>query len=385
MTAANTSSLALNGHPTSSGVPTLSSSPSLSVSQRMARAFNQGLSFRVKTMSVRSGLTKRFQIVLGACINSGESTVLLTLLHRISTSETGWTDNHLGFEWFQKVFIPQASARRDDPNDKILLILDGHGSHEAVKMIDLSEQHNIQILLLPPHTTHKLQPLDVGVFGPLQKAWITQCDKAVEETGEEIPLKDFVKVYLEVRNIAFQPETIRTAWRKSGCYPPTINVFTPEDFAPSIPFSTSTPSLPPSFPTFEVTPVTGLDWDCNSEPGEEYHSDDESDDDSSLDQPCSRPPPLNLPPSYVNHPPPSMSSSTIDTSSAPQPSAPLSPPPPPPLPLLPPLPLPPPSPLPRPSPPSLPSTRQKQKRSLEERVEGLERENKRLRGDIDIL
>jgi len=67
-------------------------------------------------------------------------------------SDNGWTDDFLGSEWFQKSFIPQATARNTS-GKPILLILDGHGSHETVKIIDLAISHGIIIFCLPPHTT----------------------------------------------------------------------------------------------------------------------------------------------------------------------------------------------------------------------------------------
>ena len=36
--------------------------------------------------------------------------------------------------------------------------------------LDLAREKNIIPLILPPHSTHRLQPLDVGLFGPILKA-----------------------------------------------------------------------------------------------------------------------------------------------------------------------------------------------------------------------
>ncbi|KIL55069.1 hypothetical protein M378DRAFT_58967, partial [Amanita muscaria Koide BX008] len=96
---------------------------------------------------------------------------------------------------------------------------DGHGSHEQLELINLARKHNIILFCLPPHTTHKLQPLDVGVFGPFQRAWSERCDEIVEDTGEEMPRENFVKEYMDVRSKTFKPTTIIAAFRKSGCWP----------------------------------------------------------------------------------------------------------------------------------------------------------------------
>jgi len=43
----------------------------------------------------------------------------------------------------------------------------GHGSHVSTAAIEFCLQKKIILLCLPSHTTHLLQPLDVGVFAPL--------------------------------------------------------------------------------------------------------------------------------------------------------------------------------------------------------------------------
>ncbi|KAF8230506.1 hypothetical protein L208DRAFT_1216996, partial [Tricholoma matsutake] len=96
---------------------------------------------------------------------------------------------------------------------------DGHGLHETSEIICLAELHSIIILCLPPHTTHKLQPLDVGIFGPFQHAWLDWCDCIVELTGSEMLKEDFIKEYMQVRQESFHPSTVSLAFKKSGACP----------------------------------------------------------------------------------------------------------------------------------------------------------------------
>ena len=58
-------------------------------------------------------------------------------------------------EWFKKLIL---LAR------PVLLVQDGHSSHVSVDQIELAQANDIYLLCLPAHTTHILQPLDVGVF-----------------------------------------------------------------------------------------------------------------------------------------------------------------------------------------------------------------------------
>jgi hypothetical protein len=181
----------------------------------------------------------------------------------VATSPNGWTDDFIGAEWFEKSFIPQATAHNKS-GKPILLILDGHSSHETLHIIDLAELHNITILCLPPHTTHKLQPLNVGVFGPLQRAWLERCDCVVELTGNEMPKEDFVNEYMDVREASFRSSTIVSAFKKSGTWPVNQAVFTDDDFAPSIPFSTEARDFP-SLPVPDKSESSDTDSDSDSD------------------------------------------------------------------------------------------------------------------------
>lgn len=197
-------------------------------------------------------------------------------------SENGWTDNFLCKEWFKNTFIPQTTAQNTS-GKPILLIYDGHGSHEQLELINLAREHNIILFCLPPHTTHKLQPLDVGVFGPFQRAWSERCDEIVEDTGEEMLREDFVKEYMDVRSKTFKSTTIITAFQKSGCWPVDRDVFVDEDYAPSIPTSTSSHHIPSSFP---LVPDVGIqDPDNKSDNEFPAYPMENSDDSKSDDEP----------------------------------------------------------------------------------------------------
>ncbi len=54
---------------------------------------------------------------------------------------------------------------------RILLILDGHGTHTHAPNLDLCRENNIDVCFLPPHTSHILQPLDVGIFNSCKAAY----------------------------------------------------------------------------------------------------------------------------------------------------------------------------------------------------------------------
>lgn len=246
----------------------------------------------------------------------------------IGVSPNGWTDDFLCLKWFEKSFIPQATARNTS-GKPILLIYDGHGSHNTAELIRLARANNIILFCLPPHTTHKLQPLDVGVFGPFQRAWIERCEEIIEDTGEEMLRSDFVGEYMAVRQDSFKERTLLQAWKKSGAWPINPNVFTDDDYAPSIPYSTEVRDLPATFPSsntephaYAPCPDSGPDLDADSSSDDDGNNSDngrnnDNDRQTELQMPRSSLPaptgtPLQPVTSISNHthpqPPPSRSS-----------------------------------------------------------------------------
>ena len=77
-------------------------------------------------------------------------------------------------------------------HERHVLIVDGHNSHYSTEFIKFCSKKNIELFCLPPYATHILQPLDVGLFGPLQ----SYCGRSVEEylrlTGEAVNKRNFL-------------------------------------------------------------------------------------------------------------------------------------------------------------------------------------------------
>ncbi|KDQ19167.1 hypothetical protein BOTBODRAFT_93689, partial [Botryobasidium botryosum FD-172 SS1] len=171
----------------------------------------------------------------------------------VSLSPNGWTDDFLCMEWFQKVFIPKAKEYNTS-GKPICLVFDGHGSHTAYEMIKLAREDGIHLYILPPHTTHYLQPLDVNVFGPLQNAWANRCDELVQlelEQGSPEPVgmnrSILIEEYLNVREKTVTEANITKAWEKCGLHPFNAGIFSGYDFGPCQASSTGA-SFPASFP-----------------------------------------------------------------------------------------------------------------------------------------
>lgn len=140
---------------------------------------------------------------------------------RFLTSNSGWTSDSHGYEWLTTVFAP--STKPDDPLARRLFIMDGHSSHITANVIAFCMQNAIDLLILPPHTSHQLQPLDVGVFAPLKHALACETDAALfyDTTQVEFPrvTVHWVEMYIRARERAFTSHNILSVWRSAGLVP----------------------------------------------------------------------------------------------------------------------------------------------------------------------
>ena len=58
-----------------------------------------------------------------------------------------------------------------DLNNRHLLVLDRHNSHNMLEVMKIAMQLGLDIISLPSHTSHALQPLDLACFAPFKSAF----------------------------------------------------------------------------------------------------------------------------------------------------------------------------------------------------------------------
>ena len=136
---------------------------------------------------------------------------------RWSTSNSGWTSDSHGFEWLSTLFEPK--TRLEDPAARRLLIMDGHGSHITANLIAFCMQTSIDLLILPSHSSHLLQPLDISIFAPLKQALASETDARCRLDSGRIPRVEWTEMYIKARAKAFTQSNILSGWKISGLVP----------------------------------------------------------------------------------------------------------------------------------------------------------------------
>jgi hypothetical protein len=136
--------------------------------------------------------------------------------HQGGCHVSGWIQTHIFTQWFRH-FI---SVTKPTVDDLVFLILDGHYSHTRnLDVITLVRENNVYILCLPPHNSHKKQPLDLAFMKPLK----TCCSQEIESwLLNNFPrIVTIRKVGKLFRNAYLRTATFETAvngFRKNGIY-----------------------------------------------------------------------------------------------------------------------------------------------------------------------
>jgi len=136
---------------------------------------------------------------------------------RIEVSNNGWTTDEIGLRWLQKIFIPCTNSRVRGRFR--LLILDGHGSHLTPQFDQICAEHDIIPLCMPSHSSHLLQPLDVGCFAVLKRAYGRFVSDLARTGYNHIDKLDFLADYPRARVEAFQPNIVQSSFAATGIVP----------------------------------------------------------------------------------------------------------------------------------------------------------------------
>ncbi|XP_049315728.1 uncharacterized protein LOC115065987 [Bactrocera dorsalis] len=113
----------------------------------------------------------------------------------------------------------------------IILFLDNHVSHCSLTAIIFCRENGIHMITFPPHTSHKLQPLDVSVFGPFKKYLATSFnDFLVSNPGRIITIYDVPSLTNIPFRKAFAAENICKGFEMTGISPFNRQIFPETDF-----------------------------------------------------------------------------------------------------------------------------------------------------------
>ncbi|XP_041366777.1 uncharacterized protein LOC121381517 [Gigantopelta aegis] len=135
----------------------------------------------------------------------------------IRMSETGWSNTELFKDFLETHFLKYSMGSDADYK---LLLYDAHASHINIGMIEWAREHKIVLFVLPPHTSHVTQPLDVGCFGPFKRHLYAECAAFVRTNSiQTITKYNLGELVWKVYPTALSSKNIISSFKKTGIYP----------------------------------------------------------------------------------------------------------------------------------------------------------------------
>lgn len=139
----------------------------------------------------------------------------------------GWMNSTLFLQVMQH-YIKHSHSSPENPS---LLLYDNHESHLSIQVLNLAKANGVTVLTFPPHSTNKLQPLDVGVFKPFATYYDAAVDSwMLHHPGQTFSIYDVAECVGIAHGKAMSAKNILSAFKKTGIYPFNRNVFDESDF-----------------------------------------------------------------------------------------------------------------------------------------------------------
>jgi len=145
--------------------------------------------------------------------------------------DTGYMTGELFIEWMN-YFIKNVKSSLEE---KVLLLLNGHSSHKTVEALELAKKSGVVLLCLPPHCTHRLQPLDIGIFGPLDVYFNQEIEIWLKaNTGRTVGLYQISNIFGRAYVKTVTMKNILSSFQACDLNPYNPDIFPDHLFAPSL-------------------------------------------------------------------------------------------------------------------------------------------------------
>ena len=115
------------------------------------------------------------------------------------------------------------------------ILYDGHKSHISLILSDWARKHKVTLFVLPPHSSHLTQPLDVAVFGPFKAIYNSECQAYMKKfLGANSTSYQIAELTNKPYLTALSAENLICAFCPAGIHPFNNKAIPDSEVAPSL-------------------------------------------------------------------------------------------------------------------------------------------------------
>lgn len=144
-------------------------------------------------------------------------------------SDSGWSNEKIFLRWLEH-FKTNTGASNEN---KVILILDNHESHCSLPIWKFCKANGILMVSIPPHSSHRIQPLDLTIFGPLKRAFYQQCEFFMSTRNCKITTYNIAALFTPAFNKIASVDKAVNGFKASGIWPFDPNTFSDDCFQPT--------------------------------------------------------------------------------------------------------------------------------------------------------
>jgi len=128
---------------------------------------------------------------------------------------------------FTQMFKYFVGFVKQSKKDLVILTLDGHHFHSRnIKVIQCARENRVPIVCLPPHSTHKLQPLGVSFIQSLKTYDAWKIEIWLKAHPNRVVARYQITVLVGKAYLKSATATIATnGFRKTGLFPFNRHIF----------------------------------------------------------------------------------------------------------------------------------------------------------------
>lgn len=155
----------------------------------------------------------------------------------ITSSSSGWMNKRIFMLYcidiVAQIQLYRLTLPEDLRNENFLLIVDGHSSRMNFYALYFLYLFGIDLLVLPPHSSHIVQPFDIGIAGPLKAKFVKRIsvahlnvdlDKCSANQVLKLTAQETRDVMIDafisgLKKVCSDKSTVRNSFAKAGIYP----------------------------------------------------------------------------------------------------------------------------------------------------------------------